>query len=179
MAAGHITLSIPTFEVGDLRLRAPRMEDLAAFVAFRASERSRGVGGPFPDPAGAFQSLSAIVGHWHLRGYGRWLVADRDTDAALGLVGPFFPTDWPEPEIAWSLFEGAEGRGIAYRAARFARDYVYTVLGWSTVISCAMADNTRSIALARRLGAVREDDFDHPTYGTMSVWRHPAPEVVE
>jgi len=32
--------------------------------------------------------------------YGPWLlVADRKTDIALGLVGLFYPTDWPEPEI--------------------------------------------------------------------------------
>ena len=36
-----------------------------------------------------------------------------ETDAPLGVVGLMFPEGWPEPEIAWSLFDAAEGRGIA------------------------------------------------------------------
>lgn len=173
----HTRIEIPTFEEGRLRYRAPRMEDFDAYAAFRASPRARGVGGPFPRSS-TFAALAALVGHWHLRGYGRWIIADRETDLPLGIVGPFFPTDWPEPEIAWSVFAEAEGRGIAYEAARVARRFAYTVLGWTTVISCTKPDNDRSIALARRMGCVRDGTYDHPEEGPLLVWRHPGPEAL-
>jgi RimJ/RimL family protein N-acetyltransferase len=35
--------------------------------------------------------------------------------------------------------------------------------------------NTRSVRLAERLGAKADGVFAHPEYGTMTIWRHPAP----
>lgn len=169
-----VTCHIPTLETATLRLRAPTATDFEAYAAFRASERTRIVGGPY-SRAQAFEQLAAIVGHWHLRGFGRWMVADRATDAPLGIVGPFHPEGWPEPEIAWSVFDAAEGRGIAAEAARAARAHVYDTLGWSTVISAVDPANTRSVRLAERLGCVRDGSFEHPVHGHLDIWRHPAP----
>ena len=173
---GHTVLEIPTFEEGCLRYRAPRREDFDTYAAFRMSDRAKGVGGPY-NLSDSFDSFLELTGHWQMRGYGRWMIADLETDAPLGVVGPFFPIDWPEPEIAWSLFAGAEGRGLAFEAAQFCRRYAYDVLGWSTAISCTMPDNTRSIALAKRMGATQEADFQHPEIGPLNVWRHPGPEA--
>lgn len=166
---------IPTIETPRLVLRAPRAEDFEAYAAFRASERSRIIGGPFTR-AQAFEQMAALVGHWHLRGFGRWMVADKATGEALGVVGLFHPDNWPEPEIAWSVFDAAEGRGIAFEAATAARDYAYRTLGWRTAISLIAPENERSIALARRLGAVRDGTHPHEHFGSLDIYRHPAPE---
>jgi ribosomal-protein-alanine N-acetyltransferase len=171
------TIVIPTLTTERLTLRAPRLDDLDAYAAFRSSARSVGVGGPYPRE-GAFDKLAAIVGHWQLRGYGRWMVADRDTDIPLGLVGIMYPDDWPEPEIAWSLFDAAEGRGLAYEAALECRRYAYDVLGWETIISCTVPDNVRSIALAERMGAVLDGRYDHSEYGPLDIYRHPSREAL-
>ena len=176
---GHTSVQIPVFETGRIRLRAPRFEDLDAFYRFRSSERAAGVGGPHPDKAEALVKLESLMGHWQTRGYGRWLVADRETDAPLGVVGLMYPLDWPEPEIAWSLFDGAEGRGLAYEAAVFSRAYAYEVLGWRTAISCTTPDNTRSKALALRMGATYEGDYNPPACGLMNGWRHLGPEALQ
>ncbi len=167
------TIHIPTLETERLRLRAPHASDLEDYAAFRASERARVLGGPYTR-AQAFEQLGEIIGHWHLRGFGRWMVADLASDAPLGVVGLFFPEDWPEPEIAWSLFEAAEGRGIAHEAALATRDYAYATLGWRTVVSLVAPNNLRSVALARRLGARIEGQHPHPRFGALDVWRHPA-----
>ncbi len=100
------------------------------------------------------------------------MVADRVTDRALGIAGPFFPDCWPEPEIGWTVFSCAEGRGLAHEAALAARAYVYGTLGWDTVISAIAPGNTRSVALARRMGAVAEGRFEHPRFGRLDIWRH-------
>jgi ribosomal-protein-alanine N-acetyltransferase len=167
---------IPTLHTDRLTLRAPRWDDFEAYAAFRASPRMVTTGGPFTRDQ-AFTQLSALLGHWVLRGYGRWMVADRKSDAPLGIVGLYFPEGWPEPELAWSLFDDAEGRGIAQEAAVAAREYAYGALRWDTLISAVDPDNTRSVALAKRMGCVQEAPFQHETYGALHVWRHPAPEV--
>lgn len=168
-------MRIPTLRTERLVLRAPQPADFGPYAAFRGSERARILGGPFT-PIQSFEALAGIVGHWHLRGYGRWIVADPDTDAPLGIVGLFYPEGWPEPEIAWSVFEAAEGRGIACEAALAARGYAYGTLGWTTVISLIAPGNTRSIALADRLGAVHDGEYRHATLGPLRIYRHPLPE---
>ncbi len=169
--------AIPTLDTPRLRLRAPCEADFETFAAFGASARSAGAGGPF-SRLQSFQRFSALLGHWALRGFGRWIVADRASDAALGLVGPYFPDGWPEPEIAWTVFDGAEGRGIAHEAAEAARRHAYHALGWSTAISCIAHDNVRSQALARRLGCTPDGTFLHPEGVELVIWRHPGPEAV-
>ena len=169
-----ISIEIPVYEEGRLRYRAPRMEDFEAYAAFRASDRAKGVGGPYTR-SDAFMTLSELAGHWNLRGYGRWMIADRETDEPLGVVGIMYPDDWPEPEIGWSVFEAAEGKGIAYEASCFSRRYAYEVLGWTRIISCTLPGNTRSEALAKRMGAVWEREFPHEDMGVLNVWRHLGP----
>lgn len=165
---------IPTLHTERLALRAPRWDDFDAYAAFRASARSATVGGPFKR-AEAFAQLSAILGHWSLRGFGRWMVADREADKPIGIVGLHYPEGWPEPEIAWSVFDGAEGLGIAQEAARASRNYAYATLGWKTLVSVVDPQNTRSVALAQRLNCTKEAPFRHEVYGALHIWRHPAP----
>lgn len=166
---------IPTLTTERLVLRAPVMADFPAFAAFRADPvRSQGVGGPVGEAA-AWEKFGEIIGHWQLMGFGRFLVADKATDEALGVIGPYHPPDWPEPEIAWSLFAAAQGRGIAQEAALVSRDWAYETLSWSTAISMIVPGNARSIALAKRLGCTRDADYMHEDIGPMQVWRHPSP----
>lgn len=168
---------IPVLTTERLTLRAAEMRDFEVYAAFRMSDRAKTVGGPYTYDE-AFQQLCAINGQWTLRGYGRWMVADRATDAPLGIVGIYHPTDWPEAELAWSMFESGEGRGLAQEAALAARAYAYDTLGWSTVISMIDPSNTRSVALAQRLGCAPGEGYDHPTLGHMHIWRHPGPETL-
>ncbi|SPJ24460.1 GNAT family N-acetyltransferase [Palleronia abyssalis] len=170
------TTVIPRIETGDLVLRAPQATDLDAHAAFRASDRSRAVGGPWQDRASAWLHLCSAAGQWVLRGYGRWIVADRTTDAPLGLVGLHHPDDWPEPEIGWTVYAHAEGRGIAFAAAQAARAYAYDRLGWRTVISAVAPDNARSMALANRMGCTPDGSFPFEDE-VLTIMRHPAPEA--
>ncbi len=170
-------VEIPILETQRLRLRAPVASDFEPYVAFRMSERASTVGGPFTRSE-AYAQFGELFGHWVLRGFGRWIVADRTSDEPLGVVGLWFPEGWPEPEIAWSVFEGGEGKGIAFEASLAAREFAYSALGWTTAISLILEDNPRSFALARRLGAEFEAPFQHPVLGSMQIWRHPGPDIL-
>lgn len=167
---------IPILRTDRLTLRGPKPDDFEAFVTFRTSDRAKTVGGPF-SRAQAFTQFCTLFGHWEMRGYGRWIVADRDSDEPFGVVGLLFPEGWPEPELAWSLFANGEGRGIAYEATLAARHYAYDTLGMPPLASLVAASNERSVALATRLGAAYEKDVDVTGFGMTPVWRHPGPEV--
>ena len=169
------TLTIPTITTERLKLRAAGPQDFEVYADYRASDRARHVGGP-NTRGQAFQMLAGLVGQWALRGYGRWIVADKDSDAALGVVGIYHPDDWPEAEIGWTVFAHAEGKGIAYEASVAARTYAYETLGWTRIVSMIAPENTRSQALAARMGAVFEYDYHHPEFGVMPVYRHLSPE---
>lgn len=169
---------IPTLLSERLTLRAPSLSDFDAIAAFRGSDRAAFVGGPATQ-AQSWQYLAALIGHWHMRGYGRWIVTETGAEeTALGIVGPLFPIDWPEPEIAWSMFEAGEGKGYAFEAARLARDYAYQTLEWTTAASFVNPLNTRSVALAEKLGCRPDGSFEHGAFGTMHIWRHPSPAEV-
>jgi len=166
-----MTDHIPVVETDRLILRAPKLNDLAALNAFFRTDRSHHVGGPLAE-RDVHRIMLSTIGSWALKGHGMWHVADRETDAYLGAVGILFAPGWHEPELGWNVVQDAEGRGIAFEAARAARSYAAQQLGHDGVISYIAPENSRSAALARRLGATleREDVFlDHPVH----IYRHP------
>lgn len=169
--------AIPTVETARLILRAPGSGDVAPLTAFYGSDRSRFVGGP-KSPRDAWRQLATEIGHWTLCGFGRWIVEEKATGAAAGLIGLWCPEGWPEPEIGWDLFDGHEGKGYATEAARAARAYAYGTLGWKTAISIVHPENAASARVAGRLGAVEDGRMEMPPFGTVLIYRHPAPEAL-
>lgn len=169
---------IPVLTTERLTLRGPDARDIAASRAFYASDRSKFVGGPKTADQ-AWRQLGTEIGHWTLRGYGRWSVEVTATGEIAGMVGLWNPEGWPEPEIGWDLFEGFEGKGYATEAATAARSFAYDALGWDTAISLVSPGNDASARVAERLGAVNEGLFDHAVLGRLNVWRHPAPDTLE
>lgn len=168
----------PVLETERLILRAPVTADFEVFAAFMATERSGHIGGPISRGL-AWRGFCHITGHWVHRGYGMFIFTDRASGAALGMSGPWFPEGWPEPEIGWSVWAPeAEGKGLAHEAALAGRAYAYDVLGWPTVISLIAPTNTRSQALARRMGCVPDGTFQHEQYGESGIWRHPSPDAL-
>ena len=164
-------IEIPKLQTERLTLCAPRPSDFEAWAAFRGGPRSTFVGGPF-DRVQAFNQFCAVAGHWDMRGFGRWIVTETDSDTPVGLVGLFHPEDWPEPELAWTMFDGSEGKGYALEAARKVKSHAFDDLGWDRLVSFVSVNNTRSIALAERLGAQHTTGFEHPTFGELICFVH-------
>ena len=168
----------PALHTERLILRGPELSDFELFAAFYADPvRSHGFGGVLPRDQ-AWRWFASMIGHWHLRGYGFWTVTDKADGTALGICGLWFPEGWPEPELGWMLFPSAEGKGIAFEAATAVRDHAYAALGFSTLTSNIVPGNTRSIALAERLGAHLETTYENVNMGTEHLFRHPGPEAV-
>lgn len=173
-----LTLAIPTLETERLVLRAPVAHDFDHIATFFGDKkRSWGFGGPL-NRNGAWRWFSSMIGHWALHGYGFWIVDTHDGET-IGMVGLWAPEGWPEPELGWVMFENGEGKGYALEAAQAARTHAYDILGWSTLSSNIIPGNTRSVALAKRLGAHLERTYENVSHGTEEVWRHPGPSDLE
>jgi RimJ/RimL family protein N-acetyltransferase len=169
--------AIPRLETPRLILRAATATDFPVFRDFYMGPRSHFVGGPLTAEL-AWRMLAMEIGHWTLKGFGRFIVEDRATGMPVGLVGPFEPLGFPEPELGWDLFDGHEGKGYATEAATAARAYAYHTLGWPTATSLVKPANTASARVAQRLGCVLDGTFTHERHGPMQIWRHPAPDTL-
>ena len=162
----------PVIETERLVLRAPAPEDYPAWESFFLSDRARFVGGgPDLDEGRAWRAFASFFGHWVLRGCGVFAIEDKRTRANVGGIGPWYPTGWPEKELGWTIWDPAfEGTGRMTEAGRAVLAHVFGDLGWTT------ASNTRSVALAERLGASIDADARGPHPDDI-VYRHPHPEA--
>ena len=98
---------------------------------------------------------------------------DRGSGAVLGLAGFFFDYGDSELELGWLLTEAAEGHGIAFEAATALREYGFAALGPTEFVSFVNVENTRSVALAERLGAQRDAEPRVDADGGLTfVFRH-------
>lgn len=168
-------------ETERLILRQPEAGDVDRWMAFATSERSKFVRAEDLDDERAWRAFAGICGHWTIRGYGTLVFALKDApEAALGMTGPWKPHSWPEAEIGWTLWNGAdEGEGFVREAAEAARAWAYRDLGWTSAVSYIDARNTRSVRLAERLGATADWDAKTPHGEQCVVFRHPAPEALQ
>lgn len=165
-----LAFAIPRLETPRLVLRAPAESDFAAMLAFNASPRAVFLGGG-SDRQTVWRALLSNIGHWALRGYGFWSVDTRE-GAYVGRVGVIYHDSWLEPELAWHLFDGYEGKGYAHEAAIAAREDAADRLEMGPLASMIDPANTRSQALAIRLGATHEADHERPNEGPVQIWRH-------
>lgn len=139
-------------ETERLILRMPEAKDYPVYCRFFAdAEASLFYGGPLTAEQ-AWRVLAADVGHWHLRGYGRWAITLRETGEMVGGCGLWWPEGYPRSELTWWVLPAARRQGYALEASRAAVDYGYRVLGWSLVETHTRDDNTAARGLVEKLG---------------------------
>ena len=161
-----------------LTLRLPELSDLPVLEAFLASDRARfsRPEGDAPVAALAWRAISQIAGMWALRGFGNFVFCKKGSNRAIGAAGPWHPTHVDRPELGWAIWDAkAEGKGYAFEAALASRQYAYDVLDWPGAVSFIDPENSRSVALARRLGCNVAPDASSPE--ASRVWHHPAPDA--
>lgn len=71
----------------------------------------------------AWRSFAYLIGHQQLRGFApQAVVLRRGENRAIGVAGPHYPLDWPEPELGWQIWDAScEGKGYASEAVVAAR----------------------------------------------------------
>ena len=145
--------SIPTLTTTRLVLRAPVYADFPAYAALMGSARAVHMGGPY-DTRAAWGLFCHDVGQWQLFGHGALMIEVRASGDCVGQVGINHGPLFPEKELGWLLYEGHEGHGYAGEAAAALRDWAFGTLGLATLVSYCDPANSRSIAVAERLGGV-------------------------
>ena len=73
--------------------------------------------------------MSVMAGHWALNGFGHWVLEERDSGEFVGRAGLYYPPDWPELEVGWTVGRKHWGKGYAPEAARAACAWAHDELG--------------------------------------------------
>jgi len=163
-------MAIPTLETERLILRPMTMDDWPAYAAVMMSDRAEFMEGPHT-LSGAWGMFCHDMAQWPLLDCGALMVDDLKTGECLGQVGINSGPLFPEHELGWLVYPGAEGKGYAFEAAVAMRDWGFGPRGLKTLVSHIDPDNHRSRRLAERLGAVLELDADRPGPEVL-VYRH-------
>jgi RimJ/RimL family protein N-acetyltransferase len=130
------------------------------------------LGGNLLSRAQSWTQMESIVGQWALRGYGVFAV---EVDGRMaGHVGILHPSDWPEPELSWTLAAAFWGRGLATDAAAEVRRWAFAAFGWDHLVSYILPTNTRSRRVAEKLGTVEGRRIELSGFAA-DIWTHPAP----
>jgi RimJ/RimL family protein N-acetyltransferase len=145
-------------ETERLRLRMMEERDLDALAAmFGDAETMRYIGeGKVFNRNETWRSISSVLGHWLLKGYGMWAVETRATREVIGRVGFIDPEGWPGFELGWLIARPHWGKGYASESAAAAYRYAIDTLGRERVISLIRPGNAPSVRVAEKLGFVRD-----------------------
>ena len=150
-----------TLATDRLVLRQFTLADHPAYAAIMAEPevtQYMGTGAPVPADM-AWRSLSGLLGHWQMLGYGIYAVTLKD-GTLVGQAGFIDVPGWPGFELAYMLGKPYWGRGYAREAGAAALRVAYEDLRRDRVISLIRPANAASIRLAQSLGAVYEGDVD-------------------
>lgn len=163
---------VPVIETDRLTLRGPGIEDFQSFARIVLSPQGKSYGDP-KSREEAWSSFMQLTATWYLRGHGAWMLTLRTTGEMVGVcqISPE-PGD-REYELGWVLAAEHVGQGYATEAAAAIRDHALVEMKLPTLISYIYHTNTRSQAVAERLGARLDPPPDWPFPDTL-VYRHEA-----
>lgn len=143
---------IPEIETERLVLRGPIAADFPVYRDFFAdAEASAAYGGPLPADR-AWRVLATDLGHWKLRGYGRWAVVEKASGRMIGGAGLWWPEGYPRSELTWWIVPAARRNGYAFEASHAAIVFGYRRLGWDLVETHMQDENAPARQLVEKLG---------------------------
>ncbi|MEM9500032.1 MAG: GNAT family N-acetyltransferase [Pseudomonadota bacterium] len=153
--AAQIQALVPVLETERLILRAPKMEDFNAIADMLLGPRGKYYGDckTRDEVWGEFIQLTAT---WYLSGFGAWTAVDKATGETRGFFHIGAEPGDQEPELGYVVAQDVEGQGFAYEACAAVRDVALRDFALGSLVSYVDAANTRSVALARRLGGTRD-----------------------
>ena len=151
---------IPELRTTRLVLRAPCIEDFQDFARIVLSPQGATYGAP-KTRQDAWDLFMQVTGTWFLRGHGTWVITlDGETIGFVQLGAE--PGDM-EPELGYILDVAFEKQGFGSEAAAAIRDVGLGDFALPSLVSYVDVSNTRSVALATRIGGVLDQtaDWEH------------------
>lgn len=170
----RIEIPIPELETPRLKMVAIQENHLDGFCEIWSDEETCKYIGGVQSRSDSWFAITTLVGHWFFRGYGLWVLIDKETQGVAGWSGIWNPEGWPEPELIWTLNKKFHGKGYATEAASTCRKWAYQERGLGPLISIIAPDNQASERVALRLGAQKEKPWQLRGKD-VTIWRHPSP----
>jgi RimJ/RimL family protein N-acetyltransferase len=153
-------VNIPTLETERLVLRPWRANDLDSFIEFHADPLTYSIYKLEPTRGEMWRRMAMGLGHWHLRGFGGWLLEDKKTGSYVGQCGHWYPEGWADIEIGYGIHPRHRGQGYAVEAATAVRERGIKEHHFKRQVSYIQPSNTNSIRVAEKMGAVPDGTFD-------------------
>ncbi|MEP1932246.1 MAG: GNAT family N-acetyltransferase [Roseibium sp.] len=175
--SSHKSNQLHSLESNRFILRPPTEDDFPVYKAFYMDgAASAFYGGPLREDQ-AWRALAGHIGHWHLRGYGMWMIVPKGNDTAVGGCGFVWPMGWPRRELTWWLLPDSRGTGTAMEVSEAAIHHAYEIYGWPLVETHMDDANIAAKKLVLKLGgeALARETF--PDGKTRTVYKLPRPEV--
>jgi len=153
------TLVPSAIDTERLTMRCPRLEDFEEALAMWADPQvTRYITGKPSTREEMWARLLRYVGHWHLLGFGFWVVREKSTGRFVGEVGlADFHRDIEPPlgeskEAGWVLAPSAHGKGYATEAVRAALRWAEDRFGPERVVCIMDPGNEASLKVAHKCG---------------------------
>ena len=153
-------MNIPTLTTERLIMRGWRESDLDSLVEFHSDSLTKSIYKIEPIRGDIWRRIAMGIGHWHLRGFGVWLLEEKETHDYVGQCGHWHPEGWPDVEVGYGVHPRHRGKGYAAEAATLARDYGYEKHHFKRLVSYIQPSNANSIRVAEKMGAVPDGTFD-------------------
>lgn len=137
---------------GVVALRRRRVGDLDAIAAASHDpETVRWLDDPPMDEAARRSSMDRAARAWQTGQGAPLVIADAETDQPVGMVNLQFRND-EMATVAYGVFPGNRGRGIAPRAVRLLAEWAFTDLKLTELLLEADEANTASVRVAEKCG---------------------------
>lgn len=153
------TFTIPDIETGRLLLRAHRPDDFEDIVVLRQDPVSvRNTGGKLLTPSECWGRMQMAVGSWALRGFGYWVIEDKQSGRFVGEAGlgdfkrGLSPSIDGIPEAGWSIAPDFRRQGMASEAVDAVLNWADENLAAALQACIIVPDNEPSIRIAGKLG---------------------------
>jgi len=101
-------------------------------------------------------TLGQMMEAWKQRGWGRWVVINKEDGKLIGFCG--YRLLDGAPELLYVFAKSAWGRGLATEAARASLRYGFEELQFERIIAATRHANTASISVMRKIGMKYEKD---------------------
>ena len=162
-------LKIPVLRSAHLALRAIRASDHASLLALAQDpDVSRFMHeGPPPSAADVWNRMAGALGQWALRGYG--MMAVDDYSGFVGRIGFFHPYGAADPLLVYAFASRSWGRGYATESSRLILAWLAETHGPLHVAGLIDPNNTGSIRVAEKLGAIRQGTAER-NGAVLDVW---------
>lgn len=159
-----------TWETPRLTLRRVLDADYEHFCSLYADPgRMRYIGHGAPrDRSETRGFLDAMLRHWTLYGFGRWVMLSKPGGEWVGRCGLSWMPGADHVELGYILRAEFEGRGLATEASRAALAYGFDELRLPRIVAVALPENAASRRIMEKVGMRYERNG--PAWGAEAVW---------